>query len=278
MNTIQETDAQDGMRRTGTLTRRQTLGGLVAAGLVTTGIAGTARAQSTDSTPEATAGAGTGSTSGTDESGDVAASRVEEAIQQASEVIDSVQTDRDAVATDIETTLVDDLLGKATTLRDAAEGASNDQDAVRQAFGAVATARVARRAIIAELMYAGLPSQEERATQVVSMAGEQIASISQTSVDSPLVDTDAYMTTAESMVQRAEAELADGAYARAAIWARAAAKLAEIPFMIVNPMRYRRPGVGRDRDRDRVIDDDRRPGADRDRDRDREFDIDDDRD
>lgn len=277
MNTIQEPDAQDGMRRTGTLTRRQTLGGLVAAGLVTTGIAGTARAQSTDttdSTPEATAGAGTGSTSGTDESGDVAASRVEEAIQRASEVIDSVQTDRDAVATDIETTLVDDLLGKATTLRDAAEGASSDQDAVRQAFGAVATARVARRAIIAELMYAGLPSQEERATQVVSMAGEQIASMSQTSVDSPLVDADAYMTTAESMVQRAEAELADGAYARAAIWARAAARLAEIPFMIVNPMRDRRPGVGRDRDR--VFDGDRRPGADRDRDR--EFDIDDDQD
>jgi hypothetical protein len=171
-------------------------------------------------------------------------SRVEERIARATAAIDSVQADRDAVASDIDTTTVDELLDRAITLRDDALGSGDDDDALRLAFGAVATARVARRVIIADLSYPGLPSQADVAQEILSRADDAISTLTETSIDSALIDVGFYVTAGQAMYQAAEVDFSGEAYAKAALRARAAGELVAIPYKVLGFL-----GIGRRRSR-----------------------------
>jgi TolA-binding protein len=224
------------------ITRRGVLGGALAAGLMTVGIAGFAGAQSTTGTPAASP-AETPDTESDDtidartEETDDIASRVEEEIEQASNVITSVTADRDAVISQLEPETIDELLDQATSLLDSARDAADaeeDEQALRLAWGASATARTARQIIIAQQTYAGLPSQEAAASRVLANAHEAITTVIEEVDTAGDTDVSFYVTTAQELYENAYARYTSEAYAQAAAKAKAATELAWIPLVLTD--------------------------------------------
>lgn len=196
------------------LNRRILVGSAVSAGLATAGYLRLVNAQTETGTPEAEVGEDASATPG------ASASANDDDTALATGVLDNVQAmvaavqgDRDAVADEIDVTTVDEVLSQASSLLDDAQSAIDGGDAeggMQSAAGAWQSARAARDLIIAQLTYAGLPSQEASASRVLARAHELIDAVA---------DEDAgpgfYLTTAQQVYEEAYNQYADGAYAQA---------------------------------------------------------------
>jgi hypothetical protein len=257
------------------ISRRRVVAGALGAGLVATAGLRFAGAQEDDATPdatdEATPAVGVGGVQGEDE-----AAEVTDAIARADAAIAAAQADRDAVAGQIDTQTIDQLLGQATTLRDRAQTASDGGDAVqawRLARAAAATADAAGELVAAQLITAGLPSQQAPASRILAEAFDAIDEVGQETADAGDADVDFYVTTAQSLYQSAFDLYGGGAYGQAARTARVAARLAGIGAFLAAPAdevdfgdergRGRRgggrdggPGFGGDHDEDEGQDED----------------------
>jgi len=219
----------------GAVTRRRALG-VAGAGLMTAGLVRLAGAQTTTGTPEAspetTPSTGTSGTAA--QATNDTAALIDAAIQHATDAITSVTADRDAVASEIQPQTTDAVLDQATTAHDAAREAagSDDARAFRLAHAAIATALSARRLIIAQLTYAGLPSQEAAASRTLARAHELISAISDETGGASELDTAFYVTTAQELYATAYDDYSNSAYARAAATAKAAVTLVQVPWTV----------------------------------------------
>ena len=96
-----------------------------------------------------------------------------ESIQQLTDTIALVQTDRDSVSGTIDVTEIDELLAKATELRDAARATLETDDvstAPQAIFEGLQSATAAHGLIEAGVSAYGLPSQQARASRVLVQA------------------------------------------------------------------------------------------------------------
>ncbi len=149
-------------------------------------------------------------------------------IDQATTMVSEVSTDRDAVSVQIDTATVDDLLAHASDLigRAQATSASDANQPVRLLSGAVATAEAAHELLEARLTYAGLPSQEGRASRTLAAAYEQIDAVSGPSSSTSDVDTSFYVTTAQALYGEAFDLYGAGSFNQASETAATAARIA----------------------------------------------------
>lgn len=218
------------------MNRRTLVAGTVVAGLTGAGIVRIARAQDDAATPDATPEVTTdvSTSSGTPEATfdqDTApndAAFAASAIGRADEVIASVQADRDTVASDLDTTEIDNLLGQAGIHRDLANTASDNAEAIRQAFVAVATARAARELIETSLGYAGLPSEEVRASRILDRVHETIVAVTEESASATDANVEFFVSHAQTLYATAYDLHGTGAYAQAIGNGRVAGRLAWI--------------------------------------------------
>lgn len=227
-----------------TMTRRRIVAGTAGLGLAATLGLSAVRAQD-EATPEPTTGsvgesiadatpaAGVGGQTDDDLTDDDAAEsgeQVAERIAAATETIETIQSDLAAVATEIETPQIDELLARAVDLRDRAQTAldGGDDGAIRLARGAHATARAAGDLLRAELTYPGLPSQEVAASRILAAAFERIEAVGAEIGDSTDADVGLSLTSAQTIYATAFDRYGAGAYAQAAATARVGAELAAI--------------------------------------------------
>jgi TolA-binding protein len=149
-------------------------------------------------------------------------------LQKLDSIISQVKTDRDAVSSTIDVSVVDQLLTKATALRDqvASTASTDKQQAYQLAQAVVALARAAAAVIQAELSNYGLPSQQARASRFVANAHGQITEISDLVSNS----TDANVTESIALAQQLYRAAYDaynaGTYTKAMALARAASAVA----------------------------------------------------
>lgn len=212
------------------LNRRRLVAGTVVAGVTGAGIFEIARAQNT-ATPEATSGVGTPeATSGQDtEQGE--ATFATSALAWADEVIASVQADRDAVTSDIDTTEVDSLITQAGVHRDLAQTAidgGDNTEAIRQAFVAAASAQAARELIETSLGYPGLPSQEARASQILASVHERVTAVTTDSATATDPNVEFFVTHAQTLYTAAYDLYGTGAFAQAIGTVHVSGELARI--------------------------------------------------
>lgn len=220
--------------RTG-MNRRKLVAGTAVAGLSGAGIFRIARAQDDAGTPDATADEATSSgtpeaTTGQDTEQDDATVAAA-AIARADEVITSVGADRDAIASDIDTTEIDSLIDQAGVHRDLATSsiaAGDNAEAIRQAFVAVATARSARELIETGLGYAGLPSEEVRASRTLARVHETIVAVTEESASATDPNVEFFVSHAQALYTTAYDLHGTGAYAQAIGNGRVAGRLAWI--------------------------------------------------
>ena len=220
--------------------RRRILVGMTAAGLAAAVGGSFARAQVATPIADDSATPSADTTPGADEWSN-ALSRVDEEIA-------SAQADRDAIASQTDVTVVDELLSLATALRNQASSASSGSDDIltlRLARGASAAAQAAVELIKAQMADYGLPSQQARASRILERANEVIEAFSSEVSGS----TDANVTTAIQLAQRLYQTAYDrynaGTYAEAMGTASVAAKLARIAAMLSGSLERRGRGRGR---------------------------------
>jgi len=205
------------------------------AGLAGAGVFRIARAQDDAGTPDATTDGSMSSgtpeaASGQDTAQDDAAF-VTAAIGRADEVIASVQADRDAVASDIDTTEIDSLIAQAGVHRDLAASSidsGDNSEAIRQAFVATATAKAARELIETSLGYAGLPSEEARASRALARVHEQIVAVTAESASATDPNVEFFVTHAQTLYTASYDLHGTGAYAQAIGTGRVAGGLVRI--------------------------------------------------
>jgi len=222
------------------LTRRRLLAGTVAAGLATTLGVGIAFAQDgSEATPtagtdaDATPAVGGQSEEDEDGSGDGTA-----AVERATAAILAAEGDRDAVSGQIDATTIDRALAQATTLRDRAETsvAADDTAAARRAaFAAIAIAHAAGNLVEAQLIAAGLPSQEAPASRVLANAHAVIQEVTTGTADATDAEVGTTVALAQELYQTAFDRFGEGQYGQAARTARAAMTLAGSAALLAAP-------------------------------------------
>ncbi len=226
------------------LNRRILVGGTVAAGLATAGYLRLAGAQTESSTPEAEVTDDTSATPDASTStGDT--SRTASMLDHAETVLAAVRADRDAVASEFDTTTVDAVFDQATQLVEAAQAAldgGDTQGAVRFAAGAWQSAEAAGDLIVAQLSYPGLPSQEGAASRVLARAFERIGDVTATA-DTADADVSFYVTTAQGVYQTAYDQYNDGAYAQALANGKAIVALTGAAAILSGDEGLRLPGT-----------------------------------
>jgi hypothetical protein len=217
------------MNDSDSFTRRRVLAGALGAGLLAVASIGIAGAQDEGATPEAsdetTPAAGVGGVEGDE------ATEAAEAIERASAAIASAQADRDAVAAQIDVQAVDQLLAQATDLRDRAQAAADAGDADearRLAHAATETAKASGDLVAAQLVSAGLPSQQAPASRILADAHETIQEAIAETAEAADADVDYFLATAQTLYQTAFDRYGSAAYGQAAGTARVAARLARI--------------------------------------------------
>jgi hypothetical protein len=228
------------------LNRRRIVAGTLGAALVATTGLGIAGAQDDEATPDAdettdsaTPDSGVGGVQ-TDEETDAAddLDRATAAVEQATAAIATVQADRDAVAGQIDALTVDALLAQATALRDRAQTAADGGDAGearRLARAAGAMAKAAGDLVAAQLVTAGLPSQEAPASRVLAAAFETVQVVTEETAAATDADVTFSVTTAQALYQTAFDLYGAGAYGQAAGTARVASRLARIGAFLADP-------------------------------------------
>ena len=230
-------------------TRRRMVAGTLGAVLATAAIFQIGRAQTQTGTPEASPSASTSTDSSNQES-DRSTERATAAIAWATETITDAQGDRDAVAAQLDATTIDALLTQATALRDRAQQAVDGGDsaeAVRLALTAGSTAEAASDLIVAQLTYPGLPSQQARASRVLSRGYEAVQMATDETSTSTDTDVTFSITTAQAVYASAYELYTGGSYAQAMATARAAHRLAHTALL--QTMSFGDGGLG---DPDRV--------------------------
>jgi hypothetical protein len=193
------------------------LAGMAGAGLATA--LGVTLGKAQESTPGAPA---------TPEAGTPEENTLTTVLEKLDSILAQVKADRDAVSSAIDVAVVDQLLAKATALRDQAASTSiaDKEQAFQLTHAAVALARAAAAAIQAELSDYGLPSQQARTSRVVANAHGQITEIGDLvshSTDTNVTET---ITLAQQLYQSAYEAYNAGTYAKAAAMARAASEVA----------------------------------------------------
>lgn len=209
--------------RPSTLSRRQVTAGIAAGGGIAATMYRLTQAQTTG-TPEA-------AVETADPSSSESSSKLTDAIARVRETIARVQADRDAVSSDIDAKTVDDLLTQATTLVDDAEANVATGDArtlLQQVRGARGIAGAAQAVIVAELMFAGLPSQANKSVAVLTEAHDQVAALTTVAeADTSTIDLGAITSQAQALYTKAYDLHGTGAFAQAMAYADAAEDLAE---------------------------------------------------
>lgn len=212
-----------------TFHRRRLVGGALAGAVAASAVAGLSRAAQED---PATPGTGSDTTPGASTSTTGRQDRAVAAmIERATAVIASVTADRDAVADQIDTTTVDDLLDRARSLVEQAQ-ASDSMDgegSLRRAGAAIGIATTSQELLEARLTYPGLPSQEAPASQVLATAYDRVdaqgGQLDATSTDD---DTSFLLTTAQGLYGEAHDLYGAGAFNQAAETGATAARVAMI--------------------------------------------------
>jgi hypothetical protein len=226
------------------LNRRRLLAGTMGASLLTAGLIATGGLQGAlaqdDATPEAGIGGTENATDETDETDetDAMSDSATSAIERATAAIDSAQLDRNAVAVQIDATTIDTLLGQAIDLRDRAQTAAAGGDAAGArtlAHAAAATAKAAGDLVEAQLLGAGLPSEEARASRTLAGAFETIQSVGEATADSTDADVAFSLATAQALYQSAFDLLNAGSYGQAAATAAVGARLARVAGFLADP-------------------------------------------
>jgi len=154
-----------------------------------------------------------------------------EQLQHVSDTIATVQKDRDAVGGTGDWTTVDDLLTKATQLRDAAKTTLEGDDvsvAPQQLFAAEGAAMAAESLIRAQLSDYGLPSQQAGASRTLVAAYNQIAEVSDRVNTGTDENAKGFATTAQNLYKTAYDLYNAGTYAQAARTAEVATQVAGI--------------------------------------------------
>jgi hypothetical protein len=152
-----------------------------------------------------------------------------EQVQQVTDTIATVQADRDAVGGTGDWTAVDDLLAKATQLRDAAKTTLQSDDlspARQQLFAAEGAAMAAESLMRAQLSDYGLPSQQAGASRTLVAAYNQIDEVSERVNAGTDENAKALATTAQNLYQTAYDLYNAGTYAQAARTAEVAWQVA----------------------------------------------------
>jgi hypothetical protein len=156
-------------------------------------------------------------------------------IQALTDAIALVQTDRDAVASQIDTAEIDALLVKATELRDAAQASLETDDvstAPRTIMAGMQTTMAAQALLEAELTDFGLPSQQGRASHVLVgayYAIDEASALATTETEaSPDADAAFFLATAQRLYERAYEQYNAGTYAQAERTALVAQQVAVI--------------------------------------------------
>lgn len=216
-----------------------------AAGLATagasTGFLRLASAQDDAATPAAEATDATPATSTSPESD---TSRVSTIIERARAEIAAVEADREAVADQIEAATVDEVLSQASLLVDEAQAGLDGGDpdaAMRLAAGSWRTAEAGRDLIVAQVSYAGLPSQQAAASRVLAQAYERIDTVATATATA---DVGFYVTTAQAVYQVAYEQYAASAWAQALANGKAISGLLEAASILAGSGGAGRDGAG----------------------------------
>jgi hypothetical protein len=170
-----------------------------------------------------------------------------EHLQRVTDTIATVQKDRDAVTTG-DLAAVDDLLDKATRLRDDAKAtlAGDDISAVPQQLFAAQGAAVSAEALLrAQLSDYGLPSQQAGASRTLVAAYNQIKEISDRVSATDDVDAKDFAMTAQSLYKTAYDLYNAGTYAQAASTADVAARVAGLADLMAAPSTVTIPADGK---------------------------------
>lgn len=223
------------------LNRRILIGGAAAAGLATAGFLRLAAAQTDSGTPEAdaTEDAATPDASSSTSTDDAA--RVIAVIDDARARLAAVEASRDAVADQIDATAIDKVLGQASTLLDEAQAFSDGGDAEaawQPLVAARQSVRAVRELIVAQITYAGLPSQEVPASLSLAKAYEAIGDVTS---DDAVVGF--YVTTAQGVYESACDQYGSGAYASALANGEAILALAAAASVLSGEGGAGRPGL-----------------------------------
>ncbi|MEA2527512.1 MAG: hypothetical protein QOF73_4739 [Thermomicrobiales bacterium] len=161
-----------------------------------------------------------------------------EQVQRVTDTIATVQQDRDSVAGTADLAAVDDLLAKATKLRDAGKATLDGDDvsaAPRQLLAAHGAAMAAESLLRAQLADYGLPSQQAGASRTLVAAYNHIDEISKRANEGTDEDANNFATTAQSLYKTAYDLYNAGTYAQAARTAEVAAHVARIADLLTAP-------------------------------------------
>ncbi|MGH2558641.1 MAG: hypothetical protein ACRDJH_06225 [Thermomicrobiales bacterium] len=159
-----------------------------------------------------------------------AETRMVEQIQAVSDTIEAVRADRDA-AGEIDATIVDQLLDRATSLLDAARQSldgGESLDAPRQTMAAQSAAMAAEALVRAQLSNYGLPSQQAGASRTLDTAYRQVKASTERMQESTDEGVTFFVTTAQELYRQAFDLYNAGTYAQATETARVAASLGQI--------------------------------------------------
>jgi hypothetical protein len=212
------------------------------AGAAGTGIFRIARAQDDTATSDATADSPPDATTdaATATSRPEAASANETtfatvALGRVDDVIASVEVDRNAAGSGIDFSEIDILIEQAGIHRDLAHtaiDASDNAEAVRQAFVATGAARAARALIEAGLDHPGLPSAEARASRTLTRVHAVIVAVTEESASATDPNVDFFVSHAQTLYTQAYELHETGAFAQALGTGRVAADLAWIAMVL----------------------------------------------
>jgi hypothetical protein len=152
-----------------------------------------------------------------------------EQLQDVTDTIATVQADRDAVGGNGDWTAVDDLLAKATQMRDTARATvdGDDVSAARQQLAAAEGAAMAAESLIrAQLSDYGLPSQQAGASRALVAAYNRIAEVSDRVSAGSDDNAKGFATAAQHLYKTAYDLYNTGTYAQAARTAEVATQVA----------------------------------------------------
>ena len=186
------------MERLASLDRGTLLAGSVVAG--TAAVATSSYVFAQDASPEASPEAETDTDNESTESrGEFSQEQLDRLTSQ----LESVQADVDAVRDQLDTTTIDPILTQVGELISQTQASfdAGETDNLRQtAFAAIAGIESARALIRGQITYAGLPSEQVRASKSLAKLFEEIGSVKTAIADSgSSVDTSFYTSTAESI-------------------------------------------------------------------------------
>ncbi|MGH2531965.1 MAG: hypothetical protein ACRDJW_06615 [Thermomicrobiales bacterium] len=163
-----------------------------------------------------------------------AETRMAEQIQAVSDTIAAVRADRDA-AGEIDATVVDQLLDRATSLLDAARQSldgGESQDVPRQTMTAQSAAMAAEALVRAQLSDYGLPSQQAGASRTLDTAYRQVKASTERTGESTDEGVTFFVTTAQELYRQAYDLYNAGTYAQATETALVAASLGQIAELL----------------------------------------------